>query len=399
VSLVDVQATVELRDFAAVVGVGETDYGSDYRAARSKVTDYVAPTDLDLATTAFERALADSGLTPDQVDGMVSVFPGNAPSNEELAEALAIKPRFQATAGAAVLPIPHAVGALARYECDTLVLLFASSWRASGRTFGGNTFRGDQRDSYYYYHPWGFSSPAAHWAFIARAYMAQYGSTEDDLAAVSILLRNHAMLTPNATMQDPLTLEEYRASRYIVEPLHLYDMCLVNDGAVCIVLQRTSDNHSPRHTPVLISGWGKSVVTERKMHYMVQDRLSTQMQAAGKQLFDMAGVSQRNVQHFQGYDASSIHLISQLEGYGFVEPGGGLEFCKAGEMGLQGSLPVNTSGGLLSQAYMLGWNHLAEAVHQLRHEAGRRQVPDVEVSMQSFCTTESAHPFIFKRGT
>ncbi|MBO0879595.1 MAG: thiolase family protein, partial [Mycobacterium sp.] len=283
-------------------------------------------------------------------------------------------------------------------KCRTMAVIFTSSFKAAGRTFGGTTFVGSQRDSYYYYHPWGWSSQAAHWALMARRYMIQYGTTEADLGEVAVLLREYAAMNDNATMRAPLTIEQYLDSRYIADPLHLLDMCLVNDGAVCLILRRKAMTGGFAHTPVYISGWGDTEVTERKMQTMVQERLRPQLEEAGRIAFEMAGISRSDVQHFQGYDAASIHLINQIEGYGFVEPGQGLAFWKDGGTRLDGDLPVNTSGGMLSEAYLLGWNHIAEAVRQLRHEAGARQVTDVEISMSSLCTTESAHPLIFKRG-
>ena len=112
----------------------------------------------------------------------------------------------------------------------------------------------------------------------------------------------------------------------------------------------------------------------------------------------MAGMDLSDIHHFQGYDASSIHLINQVEGYGFVEPGEGLDFCREGHAAIGGKLPINTSGGMLSESYMHGWNHVVEATRQLRHEVGARQVEGVQTSMFSLATTESAHPLILARG-
>ncbi len=111
----------------------------------------------------------------------------------------------------------------------------------------------------------------------------------------------------------------------------------------------------------------------------------------------MAGLTVTDVDHFEGYDASTIHLVNQLEGYGFAEPGHGLEFWKAGHTTLGGTIPTNTGGGMLSESYLQGWNLIAEVVRQLRHEAGERQIEDAEVSLFSFATTDSAHPIVFTR--
>ena len=134
------------------------------------------------------------------------------------------------------------------------------------------------------------------------------------------------------------------------------------------------------------------------MQALVYEGLRHQFQDAGQQALAMADLSRGDIQHFEGYDAASSHLIAHLEGHGFVEPGAGLEFCKAGEMAVGGKLPTNTWGGNLSGSYMQGWAHVAEVVRQLRHEAGARQIKGVEVSMSSLAQTDQVHPLVFVRG-
>jgi acetyl-CoA acetyltransferase len=112
----------------------------------------------------------------------------------------------------------------------------------------------------------------------------------------------------------------------------------------------------------------------------------------------MAGLDLSDIGHLEAYDASSIHLISQLEGLGFVEPGQGLDFFQSGAAAPGGTLPVNTGGGMLSDAYMHGWNHIAEVTRQLRHEAGERQIEGLQASMSCLAQTDQAHPIVFTRG-
>jgi len=285
-------------------------------------------------------------------------------------------------------------------KCDTVAMVYAVASRAIGRKYGGETYQAEERTpaSYYYYHPWGWSSQAAHWAFVWRHYQAKYGAGEEDLGAVAVQLRKNAMLNPNAVMQAPLSIQEYLASRYIVRPLHLFDMCLVNDGGVCLIVRRAELARELPHAPVLVAGWGESKIKDDKMHYLVREALRPQLQDAAAQALSMADMRLSDIQHLEGYDASTIHLISQLEGCGFVEPGAGLDFCKQGKMAVGGKLPVNAGGGMLSGSYMHGWSHVAEVTRQLRHEAGARQIKDVEVSMFSLAQTDQAHPIIFVRG-
>ena len=390
----------ELSGKAAVVGVGESDYRADYQAARAKTPGYQGQTAQALATVAFERALADSGLCHDEIDGLSVAFLYGGPTAAETAATLSLTPRYLNERGGGICagPIPVACDALARGECDTIALIFSAATRSIGRTFGGQRFAGGAPSSYYYHHPWGWSSQAAHWALIWQCYQQAFGATEADLAAVAIQLRDNAMRNPDAIMQSPLTLETYLASRYVVQPLRVLDLCLVNDGAVCLILRRSDLANDLPHVPVHIGGWGHATVKTNKLHALVRERLRPQFHEAGRQALTMAGVALSDVQHFEGYDASTIHLINHIEGHGFVEPGAGLAFCKSGAMALDGSLPVNTGGGILSGSYMHGWSHVAEIVRQLRHEAGPRQVEGVEVSMFSLAQTDQVHPLVFLRG-
>jgi acetyl-CoA acetyltransferase len=398
------EGTAPSRDLsrkAAIVGVGETDYASDYRASRAKAGDYVPPDHVSLADQAFSRALADCGLHRDDIDGLNLSFMYERPDVDAVCQVLGIQPEHVTTEGTMLDDIiPPAVAALVSGKCSTMALVYAAASRAIGRVYGGQTYsaEGATPKSYYYFNPWGWSSQAAHWAFMFQYYENIYGATEEDLGSVAVTLRRHASRNENAIMREPLTVEDYLRSRYIVRPLHLLDLCLVNDGGVCLILRRAELTADLGHIPVEVAGWGHAAVPANKMYYMVKERLRPQFQEAGERAFAMAGLSRPDVGHFQGYDASSIHLINQIEGYGFAEPGAGLEFCQQGHMDLDGTLPVNTSGGMLSEAYMHGWNHLAEAVRQLRHEAGSRQVAGVQTSMFSLATTEAAFPLLLTRG-
>lgn len=380
-----------------IIGVGVTDFGADYRA---RSPDGARPVldPLELACVSFERAVEDSGLRPSDIDGLSLSLRYGEFEPSTVTERLGIAPSLLREArGIIAGPIPSAVAWLMDDQCETIALLYAAAPRSIQRRFGGNTYLGEGTDSYYYYHPWGWSSQAAHWAMMFSYYQHRFGVTEEDLGSVATVLRQWAAMNENAIMRAPLDVDTYMSSRYIVRPMRLLDMCLVNDGAVCLVLRRADRCRDLRHPPVLVAGWGDSHVRGEKLHYMVKERLRPQLQAAGRQALGMAGIGLDDIAHYQGYDASSIHLIAQLEGLGFVEPGQGLSFFQDGQASLGGRLPTNTSGGLISEAYMHGWNHVAEAVHQLRGEAGSRQVADVETSLYSLATTEEVHTLVFSR--
>jgi acetyl-CoA acetyltransferase len=135
------------------------------------------------------------------------------------------------------------------------------------------------------------------------------------------------------------------------------------------------------------------------MRSLVGERLRPQLQEAAHQALDMAGMALSDIGHLEGYDPASIHLVNQVEGYGFAEPGTGLAVFKNGDLAPGGRLlGVNTAGGTISGAYMHGWNQIVEVVHQLRHDAGMRQVPGVQASLSSLAQTDQIHPIIYTRG-
>jgi len=395
-------ASRELSRKAAIIGVGETDYHEDYKAERTRPPGYEAPELENLLQKAFDRALADSGLSRDDIDGLSVSYTYGGPPPDEMAQQLGIKPRYAAVNGNIMAgPLPRVCAAIAAGEADVVAMMFGVASRSAGRQFGGTTFPPGQTgapSSYYYYHPWGWSSQAAHWALMFSHYQHAYGAREEDLGAVARQVRDHATRNPNAVMQKPFTIEEYMASRYIVRPLHLFDICLVNDGAVCLIVSKAELARGGAKPPVLVAGWGESKVKGDKMEVMVRQRLRPVIEEAGSQALTMADVSPSDIGHFEGYDASSIHLVNQVEGYGFTGAGEGLDFCKAGSMDVGGRLPTNTSGGNLSGAYMQGWSQVAEVVRQLRGEAGARQIAGLQASMSSLAQTDQAHPIIYVRG-
>lgn len=386
---------------AAIVGIGETDYHADYQAERTRAPGYEAPTPEALLSLAFERALADSGLERSDIDGISVSYTYGGPGPAQTAGMLGLTPRYAIRNGNIMAgPLPVVCADIAAGKADTVAMIYAVASRSIGRQYGGATYVGGQGgpSSYYYHHPWGWSSQAAHWAFIARYYREKYGTREEDLGAIAVQLREHARAGADAVMRKPMTIDDYMASRFIVRPLRLFDMCIVNDGAVCLIVRRADMARDLAHVPVLVAGWSEAAVRHRKLECMVREGLRPVLRKAGDEALAMAGVALSEVRHFEGYDASTIHLVNQIEGYGFAEPGTGLDFCKSGGMTLGGRLPTNTSGGNLSGSYMHGWSQVAEIVRQLRHEAGAMQVPGAHVAMSSLAQTDQAHPVIYVRG-
>ncbi len=385
----------------SIVGVGETDYHHDYRAERERPQGWVPPTVGQLCKKAFERAIADAGLDPSEIDGLAMHYTRGGPDPAQMAKDLGITPDLAWINGHIFAgPLPAAAGRIMSGELKTIALIFGISNRTDGRQFGGATYGAGMAgpSSYYYYHPWGWSSQAAHWAMMATRYFEKFGKDEEDLGRVSILVRQHASMNDNAVMQKPFTIDEYMASRYIVRPLHLFDICLVNDGAVCLIITAADRARDMAKVPVDVAGWSESYIKQDKMKVMVEDRLRPQMQDAGAQALTMAGLSLNDIGHYEGYDVSSIHLVNQVEGFGFTDDGTGLDFCIDGQMTLGGRLPTNIAGGNLSATYMQGWGQIPEIVRQLRGEAGARQIAGLYASMSAMVQTDAVHPVIYTKG-
>lgn len=387
-----------LRDRVAVVGVGTTDFPSDYRDTRRGAGGQNAA--FDMMGVAFGRAAGDAGLAPETIDGLsvCGVEEQSGTVLRRVADQVGIRPAYAVhDSGIMAGVIPRAVEALVQGRCRTMALLYAGTRRRQGATFGGfESVTGPT--SYFFYHPWGWSSQAAHWAMTFQRYMNQYGVTEGDLGQVAVTLRRNATLNENAIMRSPLDIDGYLASRHVVRPLRVLDLCLVSDGAVCLILSSVelSDRSTP--VPVLVSGWGEAAVQRAKLDYLIRQGLRPLFERSAADALAMAGVTEGDIDLFEGYDSSSVHLINQLEGYGFCAPGKALDDWSAGDMELEGRLPVNTNGGMLSEAFMHGWTQVVELVRQLRHECGERQVKVARRGMSSLATTESAHPLILTRG-
>jgi acetyl-CoA acetyltransferase len=175
-------------------------------------------------------------------------------------------------------------------------------------------------------------------------------------------------------MQQPLTIEDYLAARYIAQPLRLFDYCLVNDGAVAYIVTSTERARDLPQKPVLIGGTaGRANFRE---WYVDPEFWADACASMRRDLLDPLGVGPEDIDSVQVYDNFSPSVIWGLEGFGFAPRGEGLKWIQGGRIELGGELPINTSGGMLSEAYLQGWNQHAEAVRQLRGQAGPRQVPD-----------------------
>ena len=363
-----------MKDIAAVVGIGDTDYALDYAAKGRPAQDAYG-----YAATAFRRALSDSGLDRDDIDGLVA---GPTVALERLGEVLGIDSTWSTQADAANA-VMSAVTAIQAGLVECVALVYGNDQRSAGTAYGGPAASGGDRFlAYTYFAPWGLTSQGALYALTTSRYMATTGFAAEDLAEVAIAQRRYASLNPNAVRRSPINHSDYRACRLVCEPLRLLDYCMINDGGVAMIVTTAERARHLSTVPVSVSGFGRSDLNRdaTSLRPRLIDFYHPAHRRAAEQASRMSGYGPDDVDVVQVYDSFSIHVPIALEGFGFCAEGDAAGLLRDGGIGPGGRLPVNTSGGHLSESYMQGWNHQVEIVRQLRHEAGARQVPDARVA-------------------
>ncbi|HYW28076.1 MAG TPA: lipid-transfer protein [Terriglobales bacterium] len=363
---------------AAIAGIGATEFSKDS-----------GRTELRLACEAVTGALADAGLEPGDVDGMVT-FSMDGTDEIEIARSAGIGDltffaRVPHGGGAACGTVALAAMAIDTRAASTVVCyraLNGRSWSRFGAGVQGmRTAPTADRVHYSWYTPFGLVTPA-HWvAMFARRYMHEYGATSEDFGRVTVADRRHAATNPNAWFHGrPITLADHQASRMIVEPLRLLDCCQESDGAVALVVTSLERARSLPHPPAVVraAAQGAGVDQESMTSYYRPDIAGLpEMGLVAGRLWRQAGIGPADVQTAVLYDHFTPFVLTQLEELGFCGRGEARHFVADGGIELGGRLPVNPNGGQLGEAYVHGMNGIAEAVRQVRGTAVN-QVPQVE---------------------
>ncbi len=352
---------------AVIAGIGATEFSKS--SGRSE---------LRLAAEAALAALADAGLEPPAVDGMVTF---SMDANSEIAVAREIGAdeltyfgQVGYGGGAACGIVAHAAMAVATGAARVVVCYRALNER-SGRRFGqvsaaaAAALTSSGIDNAWHY-PAGLSTPAGMVAMMARRYMHVYGATSADFGAVAVAGRRHAAVNPKAWFyQRPITLAEHQASRWIVEPLRLLDCCQESDGAVAVVVTSADRVRDLRQPAAVIraaaQGSGPDQYTMTS-YYSGDMTGLPEMGVVARQLWRRAGMGPADVRTAVLYDHFTPYVLMQLEELGFCSRGDARHLVADGGIGLRGRLPVNPHGGQLGEAYIHGMNGIAEAVRQVR---------------------------------
>jgi acetyl-CoA acetyltransferase len=368
-------ATSSLKDQACVSGIGETAYmrGSSKSA-------------FELQIEASLLAIADAGLSPRDIDGVIpiGIVSGIA---EDFIDNFGITDLHYSAViphgGASpVMALQAAATVLATGVCRHVLITFGRNVSAGSNKAGA---RIHQMPQFHYVsefeYPLGNIAPAQIYAPMARRHMELYGTTVEHFGAVAVACREHALLNDNAVMKKPITLEDHRNSRMIADPFRLLDCSLESDGGAAVVVSAADAAADLRHRRVFISGVAVGHPDSPASITQRPDMTSLGLAKAAPRAFAMAGVTPADIQVAEIYDCFTYAVIRQLEDMGFCKKGEGGPFVADGRLRLDGALPTNTHGGLLSQAHVWGLNHIVELVRQLRGGGGRAQVKNAELGL------------------
>ncbi len=365
-----------LRGKVVIVGAADTEVG---------VVPHLSAT--QMYVKAAKLALEDAGITKDDVDGLITCNSWVEPymyHAEMIAEYMQIFPRYclnVATGGGTTLAImQHAATAIATGVCNTVLITMADnmlSGLSRDKAIEAMSTAGHAQ----FERPYGPPIPGFY-ALIAQAHMHAYGTTSEQLAAVSVACRKHASLNPAAQMRDPITVDDVLNSKMIADPLHLLDCSVVSDGGAAIIMTAAERAKDFRPQPVYVLGIGEGHSHE---HISQARNLTTSAaKEAGERTYAMAGLGPQDIDVAELYDCFTPVVLVELEDLGFCPKGEGGRFVENGRIELGGELPVNTHGGLMSHCHP---GHpgsmfsVTEAVAQLRGECGPRQVQDAEVAL------------------
>ena len=350
-------------------------------------------TDLDLTCEAALAAIADGGLTPDDIDG-IAAYPGPiagppgfaGPGVYDVQEALGIDLRWHlsgAEGPAQISPIIHAMlavaGGLCRHALVYRTVTEATAAADTGRLgigAGSHEIRGFGA----FLIPFGAMSAANWLALYARRHMHEFGTRREHLGLIAITARRHAALNPKAIYRSPMSMEDYLAARMVSDPFGLYDCDVPCDGSTAVIVSTVEAAHDLPHRAVRFEAVG-TAIRARPSWDQWGDITTMASRDAAAHLWTRTDLKPADVDTAQLYDGFSFLTLAWIEALGFCGHGESGPFVENGRIDLGGALPLNTWGGQLSGGRLHGFGFVAEACRQLRGEAGERQVPGCEVAV------------------
>lgn len=360
-----------------IAGIGETEQG--------KIPN---KSSFHFLSEASKLAIDDAGIKKTDVDGLVTAFSlveHTFMHCTTFADYFGLNPKYfssVAIGGAtAVWMVAEAAMAIASGQAET-VLCVRGDNTLSGISSSGMVALIREMCHAEFEYPYGLTTPGGY-ALAAQRYLHEYGATPEHLAAIAVTMRKHAALKENACYKEPLSIEDVLNSRIIAEPLHKYDCSIISDGGAAFIITTEEKAKALGVQKPLAYLWGMGQGYSHQYLTTLQDlnQIYNAIERSGKKAFDTAGVGPKDINLAYLYDCFTITVALELEGLGFVGKGEAGPFALEGRMEIGKDLPVNTNGGLLSQAHLGAMHHVVEATIQLRGEAGSRQVDNSEVAL------------------
>lgn len=361
-----------IRGRVAVAGVGHTHQGEVPGVSVE-----------ELSVDAIQLALADAGLTLGDVDGLIACKSVQGLGNDvAVGELLGINPRYSQSLdyGTCNFSLHLAVQAITTGMAEVIVLCYGANARSGRFDFGAPVnFRVDLASAS------GLVHIAGHAALALQRHKYLYGTTDEQFGSIAVAQRKWAEMNPAAIFREPLSMDEYLAAPYLVEPLRRADVTMISDGGVALVVTSAERAVDMAQTPAYVIGMAEQsgIRGEHTRDFLTRPWLSE----AASSIWASTGLQPNDIDVLFVQDPTAVWTLQMLEYYGFCEMGEAGAFMLEGHTAPGGSLPLNTNGGQLSESYAWGWMHLVEAVRQLRGQAGPRQVDGAEMAM--YCSSQA----------
>jgi acetyl-CoA acetyltransferase len=373
-----------ITDRYAIVGVGESE--------RSKSS---GKSPLRMAVEASRNAMNEAGLGAADIDCILSYQHSDSCDGHSLGTHLGIRPTFYMDTfgggSSTEMLVATAIGLIEAGICNTALIYRSMNGRSGKRMGMGDENPWDLHGIMEmlipggsFVVPYGITTPAQQFAMVANRHMWETGTTSEHLGHVCMTFYEHASRNPNALLHGKtLTMEEYLASPFIVTPFRLHDCCVETDEANAIIVTSAERAQDCATTPIYVMGVSARNSVPHANQYAMRDITEVGGFYAAPQVFAMAGITPKDVHVGAIYDCFSWVVLAQLEAYGFVGRGEGGPFAAEGNLGLGGTLPSNTAGGMSAEGYTHGMNNVLELVRQLRHDyqGEPRQVEGCEIGI------------------
>ncbi|MET7392000.1 thiolase family protein [Dactylosporangium sp. NPDC005572] len=334
----------------------------------------------ELAVEGLCITLAESGIDKSAIDGLITCKSyGGFGIDTEIGRLAGLNPAYSATLdyGTCNFSLHLACAVIDAGLASVVAIVYGTNQRSAGNRFSHPLGRQDEASVY------GFLNVAGPAAMAFRRHQHLYGTTEADLARIAVSQRAYAVDNPLAIFRDPLTVEDYLEMPYLVAPLRRPDVCMISDGAACLIVARADRARELTGRPVHVMGIAQQTGLRDRQN--ADQWMRPWIRQVAERVYPAAGIGRDGIDALYIQDPTSVWVLQMLEYYGFVEAGGVGEAFARGDVGFGGKLPLNTNGGQLSEAYMWGFLHLCEAVRQLRGDAGPRQIEGLRTAQ--YCST------------